>query len=61
LIYQAAGFELYRTNEAGIQTWRIPLPGLTLEQDAAVREASRIDPRAQGYRAKRAQLGLPIR
>jgi len=61
VIYQAAGFELYRTNEAGIQTWRIPLPGLTLEQDAAVREASRIDPRAQGYRAKRAQLGLPIR
>jgi hypothetical protein len=59
-IYQASGFELYRTNKAGIQTWRIRLPGLTPEQVRAVREASRVNPRAQGYRAKRAQTSLDL-
>lgn len=57
-IYQAAGFELYRTNTDGIQTWRLRLPLLTAEQDAQVREAARINPRSQAYRAKRAQLSF---
>lgn len=30
-IYQAAGWELYRTNDRGIQTWRTRLPALTGE------------------------------
>jgi hypothetical protein len=53
-IYRAAGFELYRTNERGIQTWRIPLPGLTAEQHAKIRERSVADSRARRYRAGRA-------
>lgn len=57
-IYAAAGFELYRTNDRGIQTWRIRLPRLTAEQDAAVRRASHISPRSNKYRAERAQLQL---
>jgi hypothetical protein len=57
-IYAAAGFELYRTNDRGIQTWRIRLPPLTGLQDSQVREASRINPRSNRYRAQRAQLSL---
>lgn len=59
-IYAAAGFELYSTNAAGIQTWRKRLPALTPEQDSLVREASRISPRSNRYRAERAQLRLAI-
>jgi hypothetical protein len=54
VIYQAAGFELYRTNDRGIQTWRKRLPPLTLEQDAAVRLAAECSPRSRQYRARRA-------
>lgn len=57
-IYAAAGFELYRTNDRGIQTWRTRLPGLTFEQDARIREAARINPRSIRFRAQRAQLSL---
>lgn len=57
-IYRAAGFELYRTNDRGIQTWRIRLPELTSEQDAQVRDASRLNARSIRYRAKRAQMRL---
>lgn len=57
-IYAASGFELYRTNERGIQTWRIRLPGLTQEQDHRIREISRADRRANRYRAERAQLSF---
>lgn len=59
-IYRAAGFELYRTNGDGIQTWRIRLPGLTVAQDAMVKDASLLDRRARSYRAKRAQLKLEL-
>lgn len=57
-IYQAAGFELFRTNKEGIQTWRVRLPALTPEQNDLVREASRVNKRSQVYRAKRAQLNF---
>lgn len=57
-IYAASGFEHYRTNDRGIQTWRIRLPALTADQDAAVRQASHISPRSNKYRAERAQLQL---
>lgn len=57
-IYAAAGFEQYRVNGNGIETWRIRVPPLTVAQDAAIREASRANPRSIGYRARRAQLAL---
>lgn len=57
-IYRAAGFELYRTNADGIQTWRVRLPALTAAQHRAIRAQSRRDPRAIRYRAQRAQLAL---
>lgn len=57
-IYAASGFELYRTNDNGIQTWRIQLPGLTAEQDADIRRISKFHPRSVSYRARRAQLEL---
>jgi hypothetical protein len=53
-IYQAAGWELYRTNERGIQTWRTRLPPLTSQQDAAVRAIAGTHPRSVKYRAMRA-------
>lgn len=60
IIYRSAGFELYRTNQHGIQTWRLPLPPLTSEQDSAVRNASRLSRRSQAYRARRAQLEMEL-
>lgn len=57
-IYAAAGFERYRINDNGIETWRIRVPPLTAAQDAAIREASRTHPRSISYRAQRAQLAL---
>ena len=59
-IYAAAGWELYRTNDRGLQTWRTPLPGLTPAQDAQVCEVSTVDPRARGYRARRDQMSLGL-
>jgi hypothetical protein len=57
-IYRAAGFELYRTNKRGIQTWRIRLPGLSPQEDQMIRAASLSNPRSIRYRAERAQLSL---
>lgn len=57
-IYREAGFELYRTNRDGIQTWRMRLPALSPEQDRLVREAALRSPRSQAYRARRAQLEM---
>lgn len=57
-IYKAAGFDLYKTNDDGIQTWRIRLPALTDGQREVIRNMSRIDPRAKAFRARRAQLTL---
>jgi hypothetical protein len=58
IIYRASGFAEYYLNDDGIQTWRQPLPALTAEQDAVIRQASLVSKRAQEYRAKRAQLQL---
>jgi len=57
-LYRAAGFELFRTNEDGIQTWRLPLRSLTPEEHAQVAAASHRNPRSIEYRARRAQAGL---
>jgi len=57
-IYRAAGFELYRANAEGLQTWRIPIPSLTTAQRLQVLAASQHDPRAIRYRAQRAQVPL---
>lgn len=54
-IYREAGFELYRTNQNGIQTWRIRLPELTIEQHNAIRQASLVNARSNKYRAMRSQ------
>ncbi len=60
VIYAAAGFELYKTNPKGIQTWRIRLPDLTAQQDAAIRLAAERHPRSIAYRGQRAQMALGI-
>jgi hypothetical protein len=57
-IYRAAGFNLYRTNEHGIQTWRLRLPPLTDEQHKDIKTRSLSDARAKRYRAQRAQLAF---
>lgn len=62
VIYQQSGFELYRTNDDQIETWRIPLPNLTAEQDDLVRQASVKSERSRFYRNQRmaAQLQLQL-
>jgi len=64
VIYRSAGFELYRTNDQGLQTWRIALPALTPEQHAQVAAASEACPRARRFRGaregERAQLQLAL-
>jgi hypothetical protein len=57
-IYRAAGFQLYRTNERGLQTWRLPLRALTPAEDAEVRQASATSARSRAFRARRGQLSL---
>lgn len=57
-IYQAAGWELFRTNRGGIQTWRYPVRSLTRDEDARVRAAAAVHPRSQRHRAKRDQRDL---
>lgn len=52
-IYAAAGFERYRVNKRGIETWRIRLPSLNDQQNAMIRMLSLRDPRAIGYRSRR--------
>lgn len=59
-IYAASDFELYRLNGDGIQTWRIPTPSLTAEQDRVVQDIAKVHPRSVKYRAKRAQMQLGI-
>jgi hypothetical protein len=55
VIYRAAGFELYRTNEDGLQTWRLPLPSLTQAEHASIATASAACPRARRFRSDRHQ------
>jgi hypothetical protein len=59
-LYAAAGWELYRTNSEGIQTWRTPLPALSAAEDAAVRSAAAVNPRSQAHRERRSQLALEV-
>lgn len=56
-IYREAGWELWRTNEDGIQTWRTPLPALTDDQRERVIEASRFSSRGHRHRAARTYAG----
>lgn len=53
VLYRAAGFELFRTNRDGIQTWRLPLRALTAAEDAQVRAASLASPRSIAHRERR--------
>jgi hypothetical protein len=57
-IYQKAGFELYLTNEDGIQTWRTPLVRLTPSADYQIRLASQVNSRSIRIRSKRQQTPL---
>lgn len=59
-IYAASGFKLYRTNDRGIQTWRIPLRALTTTEDAVVRYCAEVHPRSIRFRSRRSQLALGI-
>jgi hypothetical protein len=54
VVYRASGFELFRTNARGIQTWRKRARPLTDAEDAKVQEASWLSPRSQEYRRDRA-------
>lgn len=57
-VYRASGFERWRVNAAGVETWRLLLPPLTADEDAAVRAAAAASPRSRAHRARRAQLEL---
>lgn len=57
-IYAASGFERYRVNERGIETWRVRLPELTDGQDAEIRAVADVHPRSVRYRHERAQLSM---
>lgn len=57
-IYRAAGFELYATNENGIQTFRKPLRGMTIEEQWRIVETSAASERSNRIRAQRAQLSI---
>lgn len=60
-VYRAAGWNLARTNERGIETWFTDdLGTLTPYLDAEVREAAEHSPRSLRIRARRAQLELPL-
>jgi hypothetical protein len=53
VLYRAAGFELFRTNESGIETWRLPLRRLTADERRQVEAASLNNPRSIEYRRRR--------
>lgn len=59
-IYRASGFALHRTNERRIETWRLALPDLTAEDDAAIRRASEWSPRSRRFRAQRSAAGATL-
>lgn len=57
-LYKEAGFELFRTNREGIQTWRKPFRELRRTEHAFILQASELSPRSRKYRAERAQMSL---
>lgn len=59
-LYQAAGFELYRTNGRGIQTWRKLLRPLASEENEQVLQASERSIRSRRYRERRQQEPNPM-
>lgn len=61
-LYRASGFELARTNPAGVHTWRLPLRALTAGEHTTIHAAAARSPRSIAYRARRAQLvlGVPV-
>lgn len=59
-LYRASGFELYRTNEDGVQTWRRRLRPLTAQEDREVRFEAQRNARSIEHRFRRAQLPLPL-
>ncbi len=60
IIYQQSGFELYKTNDRQIETWRLPLPTLTVQQDTVVRTASERSVRSQKYRSERLAMQMQM-
>lgn len=53
-LYRAAGFQLARTNQHGIQTWYRPLRGLQGNERIQIARLSQQHPRSRRYRAQRA-------
>lgn len=53
-IYRAAGFQLARTNEDGIETWYRPLRGLQGHERKQILKVSEQSPRSRRYRSARA-------
>lgn len=58
VIYQAAGWERYRSNRRGLITWRTPLPSLTTSQDVAIRHQATYHQRSIQHRTRRAARTL---
>lgn len=59
-IYAAAGWERYRVNAAGMETWRAPVRPLTPQQHERVVQASLASERGRRYRAQQAQAGTQL-
>jgi hypothetical protein len=56
-VYAASGFARYRVNARGIETWRIPLPGLSPAENARVQKAAEWNARSRRFRSARATAG----
>jgi hypothetical protein len=52
-IYKAAGFQLARTNEHGIETWARPLRGLQGHERQRIERLAAQSARSRRYRARR--------
>lgn len=61
IIYQSAGFDLYKTNSNQIETWRMTLPPLTSDQHAAVWAATAASKRSRYYQNQRLAAQLQPR
>jgi hypothetical protein len=59
-IYQTAGFELYRTNKKGLQTYRKRLQPLLASELAKIEQTSLFNQRSQKYRAERQFAGAQL-
>jgi hypothetical protein len=57
-VYMASGFDLYRTNDRCLQTWRVRLPELSAGEDEAVRLRAETHPRSIRMRGRRSQLSF---